>query len=160
MAIAELGHMGFQVNDLDKMVDFYTRVLGLKVTDEAPQLGAVFLSSRPDFEHHELVLAKGRTAPLDTKLINQVSWRVDSLEALQTLYQALLAAQAPIHMVITHGNAIGVYFADPEGNKSEIYWRTGLDVPQPFGKPIDLTAPAAEVLGENQRLIAAGGPAF
>ncbi|KRB42464.1 VOC family protein [Phenylobacterium sp. Root700] len=160
MAIAELGHMGFQVNDLDKMVDFYTRVLGLKVTDEAPQLGAVFLSSRPDVEHHELVLAKGRTAPLDTKLINQVSWRVDSLEALQTLYQALLAAQAPIHMVITHGNAIGVYFADPEGNKSEIYWRTGLDVPQPFGKPIDLTASAAEVLEENQRLIAAGGPAF
>lgn len=160
MAIAELGHMGFQVNDLDKMVDFYTRVLGLQVTDEAPQLGAVFLSSRPDVEHHELVLAKGRTAPLDTKLINQVSWRVDSLEALQTLYQALLAEAAPIHMVITHGNALGVYFADPEGNKSEIYWRTGLDVPQPFGKPIDLAATAAEVLEENQRLIAAGGPAF
>ncbi len=156
MAIAELGHMGFHVNDLDRMVDFYARVLGLQVTDTAPQLGAVFLSSRPDVEHHELVLAKGRTAALDVKYINQISWRTDTLEGLQNLYRRLLAEEAPITMVITHGNAIGVYFLDPEGNRSEIYWRTGLDVPQPFGKPIDLLAPPEAVLAENERLVAAG----
>ena len=115
MGIAELGHTGLHVEDLDVMRDFYARVLGLTVTDEAPELGASFLSSRPDVEHHEIVLAKGRTAPRDVKLINQISWRVDDLPSLQSLYRAILDYGSPIRMVITHGNAIGVYFSDPEG---------------------------------------------
>ena len=158
MGIAELGHTGIHVEDLDVMRDFYARVLGLTVTDEAPELGASFLSSRPAVEHHEIVLAKGRTAPRDVKLINQISWRVDDLPSLQSLYRAILDYGSPIRMVITHGNAIGVYFSDPEGNPNEIYWQTGIDVPQPFGKPIDLSLTPEEVVAENERLIAAGGP--
>ena len=46
--------------DLSRMKDFYTRVLGLQVTDEDEAEGMVFLSSRPEAEHHELVLAGGR----------------------------------------------------------------------------------------------------
>jgi catechol-2,3-dioxygenase len=158
MGIAELGHTGVHVQNMDRMRDFYTRVLGLTVTDEAPELGAVFLSSRPEVEHHEFVLAKGRTAPLDAKLINQISWRVDDLASLQSLHRALLSDGAPIRMVITHGNAIGVYFTDPEGNVSEIYWRTGLDVAQPFGKPISLEGTPEAIIAENVRLVAADGP--
>jgi catechol 2,3-dioxygenase-like lactoylglutathione lyase family enzyme len=63
--IVELGHTGVWVNDLDKMRDFYTRVLGLVVTDEDPEAGMVFLSSRPDVEHHEFVLARGRVGAPD-----------------------------------------------------------------------------------------------
>lgn len=159
MGIAELGHTGIHVDDLDVMRDFYARVLGLTVTDEAPELGASFLSSRPDVEHHEIVLAKGRTAQRDVKLINQISWRVADLPSLQSLYGAILDYGSPIRMVITHGNAIGVYFSDPEGNPNEIYWQTGIDVPQPFGKPIDLTQTPEDVIAENERLIAAAGPA-
>lgn len=159
MGIAELGHAGLHVEDLDTMRDFYARVLGLTVTDEAPELGATFLSSRPEVEHHEIVLVKGRTAPRDVKLINQISWRVADLQSLQSLYRAVLDYGSPIRMVITHGNAIGVYFSDPEGNPNEIYWQTGIDVPQPFGKPIDLLMSAEEVIAENARLIAEDGPA-
>lgn len=158
MGIAELGHTGIHVEDLDVMRDFYARVLGLTVTDEAPELGAVFLSSRPEVEHHEIVLAKGRTAQRDVKLINQISWRVGDLPSLQSLYRAIVDYGSPIRMVITHGNAIGVYFSDPEGNPNEIYWQTGIDVPQPFGKPIDLGMTPEEVIAENERLITAGGP--
>ena len=32
--ITGLGHTGFWVDDLEKMRDFYTRVMGLTVTDE------------------------------------------------------------------------------------------------------------------------------
>jgi len=158
MGIAELGHAGLHVEDLDTMRDFYARVLGLTVTDEAPDLGATFLSSRPEVEHHEMVLAKGRTAPRDIKLINQISWRVADLPSLQSLYRAVLDYGSPIRMVITHGNAIGVYFSDPEGNPNEIYWQTGIDVPQPFGKPIDLLMSAEDIIAENMRLIAEDGP--
>ena len=45
--IAELGHTGLWVNDLEKMRDFYTRVLGLTVTDEDPDAGMVFLWEGP-----------------------------------------------------------------------------------------------------------------
>ena len=45
------------------MRDFYTRVMGLTVTDEDEDLDIVFFSSRPDEEHHEFVLQSGRTAP-------------------------------------------------------------------------------------------------
>ena len=43
------------------MEDFYTRVLGLSVTDRATIRGAdvVFLSRNPD-EHHQIVLVSGR----------------------------------------------------------------------------------------------------
>ncbi|MFC6336663.1 glyoxalase [Pseudomonas sp. CCM 7891] len=157
MGIVELGHTGIYVEDLEVMRDFYTRVLGLILTDEAIELGAIFLSSRPDVEHHEIVLAKGRTAPRGTKLINQISWRVKDLPSLQLLYRGLLEYGSPISMVITHGNAIGVYFSDPEGNPMEIYWQTGIDVPQPFGKPINLDASPQAILAENERLIAIAG---
>ena len=82
MAIVELGHTGLWVDDLAAMRAFYTRVLGLTVTDEDDELGIVFLSSRPELEHHELVLQRGRTAPRAAKLTHQISWRVDSNECL------------------------------------------------------------------------------
>ena len=59
--------------------------------------------------------------------------------------------------VLDHGNAIGIYFLDPEGNKLEVYWQTGLDFPQPFGKKISLRGSAQDVLAEHERLVADGG---
>jgi catechol-2,3-dioxygenase len=160
MPIAELGHAGVHCNDLDVMRDFYSRVLGLTVTDEQRDLGVVFLSSRPDVEHHEFVLAKGRTAPLDAKLVNQFSWRVEEIADLQAFHRSFLEEGVTIASVVTHGNAIGIYFLDPEGNKLEVYWQTGLDVPQPFMKPISLEGSPQDVVAENSRLVAAGGPAY
>ena len=54
-------HMGIYVTDVPRMEDFYTRVLGLSVTDRATIRGAdvVFLSRNPD-EHHQIVLVSGR----------------------------------------------------------------------------------------------------
>ena len=33
---AQLTHLGFQVRDMDRMIDFYTRVIGLVMTDRGP----------------------------------------------------------------------------------------------------------------------------
>ena len=73
MAITGLGHTGFWVDDLETMRDFYEHLLGLTVTDEDDELGIVFFSARPDLEHHEFVLQRGRTAPAGSKLTHQVS---------------------------------------------------------------------------------------
>ena len=51
--ISGLGHVGIICDDFMKMRDFYTRVIGLTVTDEDPERGSCFLSADPEHEHHE-----------------------------------------------------------------------------------------------------------
>src|SRR5215470_983217 len=59
-----LSHVGLSCFDLTRMEDFYTRVLGMTVTDRGEVAGGsarlVFLTTDPR-EHHQLVLASGRT---------------------------------------------------------------------------------------------------
>ena len=158
--IVELGHTGLWVDDLAAMRDFYTRVLGLTVTDEDPGAGMVFLSSRPDVEHHEMVLAVGRTAPPGTRQTHQISWRVDSLASLLDFKRRFDAEGVPLQQVVTHGNAFGIYFFDPEGNRGEVYWPTGDDVRQPFRKTIDLDQDPDGIFAEARRLLTDGGPDY
>lgn len=158
--ITGLGHTGFWVDDLEKMRDFYTRVMGLTVTDEDDDLGIVFFSARPDEEHHEFVLQSGRTAPAGAKLTHQVSWRVDSLESIIEFHKRFRDEGIPVQQEVTHGNAIGIYFFDPEGNRNEVYLRIERDVRQPFRKTLNLDQDAADILAEAEELLAAEGPAY
>ena len=60
-----LSHVGLFVWDMQKMVNFYVDLFGLKVTDKGRgrtfRNDLVFLSSHPD-HHHQLVLSSGRAA--------------------------------------------------------------------------------------------------
>lgn len=159
MPIAELGHTGVWVDDLEKMREFYSTVLGLTITDENLDHGIVFLSARPDVEHHEFVLARGRNAPDDVKLIQQISFRVEDVETLLEFHNRFKAAGVPVQQEVTHGNAYGIYFWDPEGNRIEVYVRLPLDVRQPFRKDLNLDQSADDVLAEAERLLDDGGPA-
>ena len=58
--VTNLGHVGIICDDFMNMRDFYTRVIGLTITDEAPDRGSCFLSADPDNEHHELALGQSR----------------------------------------------------------------------------------------------------
>jgi catechol-2,3-dioxygenase len=150
--IIELGHTGIMVNDLAVCRDFYATVLSLTVTDEDDERGLVFLSSRPDVEHHELVLQRGRDLD-QPSTVQQISWRVGSLEALQEYHAKFVENNVTIDRVVTHGNALGVYFFDPEGNRNEVYVQTGREVRQPFARPIDVDQGVSSVLAESQRLV-------
>jgi catechol-2,3-dioxygenase len=160
MAIAELGHVGVWVDDLARMRAFYTEMMGLVVTDEDIEKGMVFLSARPETEHHELVLARGRQAPDDIKLIQQVSFRIDSVESLLEFHHRFKEAGVRVQQEVTHGNAYGIYFWDPEGNRIEVYYRVPIDVRQPFRKELNLDQSPEEVLAEAERLLAEEGPAY
>ena len=153
--VSRLGHTGVYVRDLETMRAFYTRVLALTVTDEDLERGLDFMSSRPKEEHHEFVIMRGRTGPDDAKVVQQISWHVDSLEELLEFHRTLQAEQeVTVEREITHGIAIAIYFFDPEGNRIEVYWATDKDIPQPFGRPVDLDKSADEVLKQAEELIA------
>ncbi|MEK8172370.1 hypothetical protein NKH77_33340 [Streptomyces sp. M19] len=49
-------------------------------------------------------------------------------------------------MIVSHGNAVGVYFYDPEGNRCEVYWQTGFAARQPFVEHIDIETDPEELL--------------
>lgn len=145
-AIRELGHVGIRCFDVQRQLDFYTRVLGLTLTDHDDELGIWFLSARPDVEHHELLLATGRTVARDARLIQQVSFRCAELDDVIGFLQRFRDEHTELDMVVSHGNAIGVYFFDPEGNRCEVYWQTGLQARQPFVQNIDLDQPTGDIL--------------
>ena len=159
MSITGLGHAGLWVSDLLVMRDFYRDVLELTVTDEDHEIGMVFLSAQPDVEHHGLVLARGRPEGHPTTL-NQLSWRLDSLESLQLFHRRFAEAGVRIKQVVTHGIALGIYFFDPEENVNEVYWMTDRAIQQPFRRDIDLDQPPIAVLNEAERLLTAPGTTY
>jgi catechol-2,3-dioxygenase len=146
-AIEALGHVGVYAEDLMKQRDFYSRVLGLQIADEdLDNRGMVFMSADPKREHHEFVLMKGRVSNDDSKVIQQISFIVNSVEDLKEYHQRLKAENITIERTVSHGNALGMYFFDPEGNRIELYYRTGFDVPQPHGDVIDLEDSVEQLL--------------
>ena len=152
-SIERLGHVGLHVNDLDRAVAFYRDILGLHVTDQDPDAGMVFMSARPDVEHHELLLCRGRNAPRDAMVVQQVSFRCSTLEDVQQYYRRLRENDVQIDMTVSHGNAIAAYFYDPDGNRCEVYWGTGLEARQPYLVGVDLRRPAADLLSDVEESV-------
>ena len=146
--IAGLGHVGIFVDDTERSLAFYRDLLGLTLTDADEENGMYFLSARPDEEHHEFLICRGRTAPLDARLIQQVSFRCPSLEDVIAFWERLRDAGVEFDRIVSHGNAVGVYFFDPDRNRCEVYWPTGLQARQTFLAQIDLTRPVDELMTE------------
>lgn len=148
--LAELGHVGIRCFNVEDQLKFYSDVLGLAMTDYDAGKCIYFLSSRPELEHHELLLTSGRDVASSGGLIQQVSFRCGSFEDLLGFYRRFREWGTRLDSVVSHGNALGVYFYDPEGNRGEVYWQTGLEVRQPFTEPIDIEIDA-EVLMDRIR---------
>lgn len=141
--VTGLGHVGLYVKDPKKMVEFYSGFLGLTITDREPTDKIVFLSAQPDKEHHELALAPSQTRHTDPQ---QLSFRVGSLADLREFYAQIQERGFTVDRCVSHGNAFGCYFRDPENNLVEVYWRTGKDWPQPYTQHIDLTLSEQQLL--------------
>ena len=60
-------------------------------------------------------------------------------------------------IVVSHGNAVGVYFRDPEENRLEIYWATGLQARQPYLERVDLTEAPDEIMRKIRQSVAVHG---
>ena len=139
-------HMGLYVTDLARMADFYTRVLGLTETDRG-RLGTVelvFLSGDPA-EHHQIVLASGRPAEAGFNTINQISFRMAEFAGLREMHRRLQREGMKEIAPVSHGNALSVYFKDPEGNRVELFVDTPWYVQQPLRVPLDMGLTDAEL---------------
>jgi catechol 2,3-dioxygenase len=146
-------HFGFYVRDMAAMQAFYSGVLGLTVTDRG-QLGPVelvFMSRDPE-EHHQIVLASGRPEGAHFNPINQISFRVPDVAALRVLSRRLRASEAADLIAVTHGNAISIYFRDPEGNRLEVFFDTPWYCEQPLREPVDLEQPDDALMAQSEAM--------
>lgn len=149
-------HFGFFVYDLDRMVDFYTQVFKLTITDEG--LGKnfgnrlVFMSASED-QHHQIVLSEGRSPDSKVSTIMQVSFLVPDLAELRWNRDKAEALGATEMRPMNHGNAWSLYYFDPEGNRVEVYLDTPYYVNQPYGTPLDLGKSEPELLAETLAMV-------
>jgi len=137
--IRRLGHTGFDVSSFDKTVDFYTRVLGFRVTDkldlrnipnfpkDSTDIWSVFLTYGSD--HHALVMVPksfmavfGAAAPGIT--INQITWQVNALS--EVVEGAKFVADRGAKIARSGrdlpGSNWAVYFRAPDGHLNELYY--------------------------------------
>jgi catechol-2,3-dioxygenase len=138
--------MGMFVADAARMEDFYTRVLGFAVTDRG-NLGPtsiVFLSRDPR-EHHQIILASGRPGDGGFNPINQVSFRMAEFAGLREMHRRLEAEKVRDLRPVSHGNALSVYFLDPEGNRLELFVDTPWYCRQPVRVPMNMQSSDEEI---------------
>jgi catechol 2,3-dioxygenase len=153
-------HMGFACKDMAKMEDFYTRVVGFTVTDRGNAIGMdlVFLSRDPA-DHHQLVLASGRPDnipphpfnPQFGSLINQISFRMGSLQGLKELLAEFKRENVQRILLANHGISWSIYCHDPDGNNLEFFVDTEWYFPQPFLLPLDLEESNEKIFTETEK---------
>jgi catechol 2,3-dioxygenase len=152
-----LSHMGVSCIDVDRMIAFYTSVFNMRVTDKGtgrtfPYVLA-FLSGTAD-QHHQLVLAQNRPANA-VSTVMQISFKIHTLDELREARTRALAGGATEMRGLNHGNAISIYFMDPERNTVEVYLDTPWYVAQPHGDPLDLSQPDAQIWAETEKIVRA-----
>jgi catechol-2,3-dioxygenase len=125
--------------------------MGMQVTKQSPGR-AVFLSSDPERVDHEIALMTGRAADQGPQLIQQISLRVETLNDLRDFKRRILQQGYQIDNIVTHLSAIGCYFFDPEGNRTEVFWLTGRPSWVMVGVPIDIDRPDDEILAQIDRV--------
>ncbi|MGW5149603.1 VOC family protein [Rhodococcus koreensis] len=120
--IERVAHVVIKVRSLQKSLDFYTRVLGLKVMGTIDP-GVVFLSTGRD--HHELGIAElGAEAPGGTFYqvgMEHFAFKLRNDDDLIEAYETLLRENIEIAYTVNHGVTKSIYFFDPDGNELEVY---------------------------------------
>ncbi|WP_433710166.1 VOC family protein [Nocardia sp. CA-084685] len=134
------GHVGLNVSDLNRSVDFYRRAFGFE------QLAA----STDDDKRWAFLGANGKLVltlwqqsngafSTETPGLHHLSFQVDTVEQVRTIEALLreLAVSFAHNGVVAHGEGVasgGIFFTDPDGIRLEVYAPTGAEhAPAPSG---------------------------
>jgi catechol 2,3-dioxygenase len=95
-------------------------------------------------------LVTGRPKDFGFNHVNQISFRVASLEDLQEVWRRVKDEPGVSDMrPMDHGNAWSLYFRDPEGNRLEVFCDTAWYIEQPCIEDLDLSQPADKIRAKS-----------
>ena len=97
------------------------------------------------------MLASGRPAAAGFNPINQISFRMADFAGLREMHRRLEREGVSELSPASHGNALSLYFKDPEGNRIELFVDTPWYVEQPVRVPIDMKLSDAEIWAWAER---------
>ena len=144
-------HAFVNVKNLKEMVNFYTDVLGFRVSDQAE--GIAFLSQLDD-EHHQIAFKEDPHLSDESNRVGHFAFRVESLDEVKRLYRELTSNENVERVVpVTHGNTWSIYFNDPERNGIEVFCDTPWDAIQPLAESWDPKLSRAELEKYTKDLI-------
>ena len=127
--LKKLGHMVLMVTDLKRSIDFYTQVMGMRVSDVYPETmmkgGMAFLRFNND--HHGIGLVGGAAAESKNKELHHLAFEVDTVDEVIRAREHLRKHNVKMDFEGRRraGAQIAVEFRDPDGHVLEIFW--GLD---------------------------------
>jgi catechol 2,3-dioxygenase-like lactoylglutathione lyase family enzyme len=127
--ITKLGHMVLMVKDLKRSIDFYTQVLGMRVSDIYPETmmkgGMAFMRFNND--HHGIGLVGGMAEDAKNKELHHLAFEVDTVAEVLHARDHLKKHNVKIDFEGRRraGAQIAVEFRDPDNHVLEIFW--GLD---------------------------------
>ncbi|HEY7219620.1 MAG TPA: VOC family protein [Candidatus Binatia bacterium] len=124
--ITKVGHVVLQVTNLERSTEFYTKVLGFKVSDVYPENmmpgGMVFLRCATD--HHCLALVGAGDGKNNNRELHHLAFEVSTLAEVLRARDGLRESGAKIDFEGRRraGCQIAVEFRDPDNHSLEIYW--------------------------------------
>ena len=152
MKIKRIGHVALQVANEERSRAFYRGVLGFEVSEEDPDHGGVFMTLGENFHTLDVFPHPDPgSAPRPQRRqigLFHIAFEVASYADLCEAYRTLMAHGVAVDHATDHVSQRSIYFADPDGNRLEIYYempdalkrfgaagRGDQDAPLPVSRP-------------------------
>ena len=118
-----LGHVHIKVNNLDKAIKFYTKIIGLKITEK---VGSEFVFLSLGKHHHDVALMNLNNAPFAQEFstgLFHFAFEVKNMKEFAKFYKKFKLNKLPI-TTVDYGISKAIYTEDPSKNIIEIYLDT------------------------------------
>lgn len=131
--IEQTGHIGLNVTDLERSIQFYKKNLGFKVLWESEDESHRFASLG---ENQSLYLTLWEQSdgsfPTDRPGLHHLSFKVENVEVIERIERRLRENGAEILHggLVAHGDGQasgGLFFLDPDGIRLEIFAGSGFE---------------------------------
>ena len=134
--ITKIGHVVLKVTDLERAVDFYTQILGFRVSDVYPDnmMPGRMVFMRCNRDHHGVALVGGAPSNSSNLELHHMAFEVSTIDEVLKAREHLIKNNVQIQFEGRRraGAQVAVEFLDPDGHWLEIFW--GLDQIAPDAK--------------------------
>ncbi len=127
--LTKIGHVVLMVEDLERSVEFYTKILGFRVSDVYPasMMPGKMVFMRCNADHHGIALIGGKKGRSEHAELHHLAFEVATLDEVLRARDHLNEHDVPIDFEGRRraGAQVAVEFRDPDDHRLEIFW--GLD---------------------------------